>query len=238
VLKVLFAVFSTYERHGWVHPSIPEFFEILRLRNDIAFRVVPVHNFNPAAAGRNVFCKQNKFSESDWICKIDNDMLIHEKVIDLVKNAPADADIIGAHYYMWTQGTLDLKLCWGMTDEEAAKPPGWKELTKCGTGVIFIRPRVFQEMEYPYFTYTYDQDGQLVSSEDIQFTLRARAQGFKIYGDDRIRVGHFHSVELGSMWDWYQKVVDNLTQPSVTSPQKDAERSSAAAPTDGVPATA
>jgi hypothetical protein len=226
--KIIFGVLSTYERTGWIHPSILQFFCDLPLNPGYAFRVVPIHNFVPAAAGRNVFSRNFKDSDTDWLCMVDNDMSLPANFLDLLKGAPEDADIIAPVFYLWDQGGLNLKLCWGMETSPSGLgrlDPGFQELTKCGTGAIFIRPHVFRAMEYPYFRYVYDDDGGMIGTEDIQFCLAARAKGFKIYGNS-FRIGHWKSVEVGTLFDWAQKIIDKPKVASVDSPQKDTERSS------------
>ena len=212
-IKIVFAVLSTYEREGWHHPSILQFFCDLPFKPGYAYRMVPVHNFKPAAAGRNVFCKNIKDADADWLVMIDNDMAIPDNLLDTLKDAPADADIIVPTFYMWSQTDLKLTLCWGMDDIPsgyARLNPGFHELTKCGTGVIFIRPHVLKALEYPYFTYLYNEDAGLRGTEDIQFCLKARQKGFKIYGNTACKVGHYHSVEIGSLFDWAEKTYKHL----------------------------
>lgn len=229
-IKIAFAVLSTYERGGWIHPSILQFFCDLPFKTGYAFRMIPVHNFLPAASGRNVFCKAMKDNDADWICMVDNDMAMPENLLDAVKDAPADADIVCPTFYMWAQNDLKLTLCWGMdgvpTGIVSKLGPGYHELTKCGTGVIFIKPKVFRALEYPYFRYLHNEDGSMTGTEDIQFCLNARKAGFKIYGTTAVKVGHYHSVELGSLWDWYdqrkaqveaEKVLDSSEPVSVDS---------------------
>ncbi len=221
-VKLLFGVLSQYERGGWIHPSILQFFCDIPFKKGYAFRMVPIHNFIPAASGRNLFAKQVKDGDMDWICMIDNDMALPENFLDTLKDVPADASIVVPTFYMWNQFELKLTLCWGMdnaTEGVVAKlAPGFHELTKCGTGAIFIKPEVFRALEYPYFTYLHNEDGSMYGTEDIQFCLRAREKGFKIYGNSSLKVGHYHSVELSSMWDWYEtrKIsLDKLEKESV-----------------------
>jgi hypothetical protein len=212
-IKIAFAVLSVYERNGWIHPSILQYFCDLPFKPGYAFRMIPVHNFHPAAAGRNVFCKAMKDNEADWLCMVDNDMALPDNLLDTLKDAPADADIIVPTFYMWDQGSLKLTLCWGMENVEsgyARLTPGFHELTKCGTGVIFIKPHVLRAMEYPYFKYVYNGDCGLEGTEDIQFCLQARAKGFKIYGSTAVKVGHYHSVDIGTMFDWAEKTYKHL----------------------------
>src|SRR6516162_5389818 len=143
VLKLIFGVFSTYERNGWIQPSILQFFCDLPFRKDVAYRMIPVHNFVPCASGRNQLCKHSKdCKDVDWIVMIDNDMELRGDFLDTVKDAPADADIICPSFYMWNQSELNLALCWGLDsapDGIATFGPGFHELTKCGTGAIFTK---------------------------------------------------------------------------------------------------
>ena len=241
-IKVLFGVLSTYERSGWHHPSITQFFADSPFINNCAYRMIPVHNWTPAAAGRNVFCKQNKDTETDWLCMIDNDMHIPLNLLDAVKNAPPDADIVCPQFYMWDQGQLKLVLCWGVNENEANNgvrhfAPGYYPLIKCGTGVIFIKPQVFNKVPYPYFKYRYDDDGMQYGSEDIWFMEKAVEAGCKIYGTTEVKIGHYKSVELGSLWDWYRKTLDNSSTRGVHDSQ-DSGRSSDQNATDSVPAIA
>lgn len=230
-LKVVFGILSTYERNGWHHPSITQFFADLPFKTGFGYRMVPVSNFVPAASGRNVFCKNFKDSDADWLCMMDNDMAIPENLLDAVKDAPADAGIVVPAFYLWDQTQSKLVLCWGV-DEEPAKNgptrqfgPGFHELAKCGTGVIFIRPSVLRAIPYPYFRYLYNEDQGMQGTEDIQFCLAARAAGLKIYGTASVSVGHYHSVELSSLWKWAESVysVDKESSESVTSVHLDAE---------------
>ena len=212
ILKLIFGVFSTYERNGWIQPSILQFFCDLPFRKDVAYRMIPVHNFVPCASGRNQLCKNSKdCKDVDWIVMIDNDMELRGDFLDTVKDAPADADIVAPSFYMWNQSELNLALCWGLDsapDGIATFGPGFHELTKCGTGAIFIKPHVFRKLEYPYFRYLHNEDGGQTGTEDIQFCVAARNAGFKIYGNAGIHVGHYKSIEIGRLWDWHNKITE------------------------------
>jgi hypothetical protein len=232
-LKVIFGILSTYERNGWHHPSITQFFADLPFKTGYGFRVVPVCNFVPAASGRNVFCRNVRDTDADWICMIDNDMALPENLLDTLKDVPKDAGIVVPAFYLWDQTTSKLVLCWGVEwDDGKERPvsqfgPGFHELTKCGTGVIFIRPSVLCAMNYPFFRYLYNDDQGMAGTEDIQFCLEARKKGFKIYGNASINVGHYHSVELSSLWDWGEKTfgkkdVDSELESGVVSSHLDA----------------
>jgi hypothetical protein len=248
-VKVVFGLLSTYERNGWHHPSITQFFADLPFKTGYGFRVIPVNNFVPAASGRNVFCKMMKDTDADWICMIDNDMAIPEDLLETLKDVPADAGIVVPAFYLWDQTTAKLVLCWGLDNEPtkltavARFGPGFHELSKCGTGVIFIRPSVLRTLPYPYFRYLYNEDQGMAGTEDIQFCLRARELGVKIYGNASITVGHYHSVELSSLWKWaeasFGKIgIDTENAKGVVCVHQDAESPSVPQVAKASPASA
>src|SRR5215831_14130348 len=110
--KFVFGVLSVYERGGWHHPSITQFFADIPFLTGHAFRMINVSNFVPAASGRNVFCKNLKDTDADWLCMIDNDMNLPATLMDTVKDAPADAGIVVPAFYMWDQSAKKVILCW------------------------------------------------------------------------------------------------------------------------------
>lgn len=210
-IKILICILTTYERGGWICKELAEFIANLPLIPGYATRVVFAHNFSPAASARNRFCKQalEQVLEAnegpDWICMIDNDQAPPINFLDTIKNAPKDASIVVPAFYMWANDSAKLTLCWGVDDEQPRPngfghfPTGYHELSKCGTGAIFIRPRHLAKMPYPYFKYLYNEEGGMQGTEDIQFCLAARKAGLKIYGLSGMNVGHFHSVDLSVM---------------------------------------
>lgn len=203
-IRVLIAPLSTHERSGWWHPNLGKFIaDLPYVAAGYATIVCPLHNFTPAAAARNLICKRTLEQEErpDWICMIDNDMDPPSNLLDTVKDAPLDAGVIVPEFAMFNQTEKKLVLCWmpehpTYEGNDIRLEPGFHELRKCGTGVMFIRPEALRAIPYPYFTYVYDGDGQQVGTEDIAFCGKARAAGVKIYGNNRISVGHYKSVDL------------------------------------------
>lgn len=204
--KILITVLTHHERSGWVHPDLMHFIYWTAAENDkYATHYVKTHNFIPAAAARNFFCKQVKDSDADWLLMIDNDMSPPANLLDTIKGAPADAMVVTPRYHMWDGDINSTRLCWGIENpklDEHGRPVlgrGFHELDKCGTGSIFIRPQLFNQLPMPWFFYTYDQDGGMTSTEDIQFCIKVREHGFKIYGNADITCGHSHNVNLAGV---------------------------------------
>jgi hypothetical protein len=231
-IKILVCLLTTYERQGWLHPDIGQWLAELPFQNGYSYRVIRAHNFQPAASARNVFCKESKDAEVDWLMMMDNDMAPAGDLFDTVKDAPEDADVVVPVFYVWDGTKRITQLCWGFGDnftKKLAGPdehyrlgPGFQPISKFGTGVIFIRPRILKKLPYPYFTYLYNRDGGLESTEDVQFAKLVYESGGKVYGNGSVKVGHYHSVELCGLTSVLDFSVDRRNGNGVESTQGSA----------------
>jgi hypothetical protein len=204
VPQILIIVFSTYERTGWYHPDLAAFLESLRENRNYATLYSKAHNFIPIDGGRNTAANNYKGVGADWLLMIDNDMSPPLNILDCIKDAPEDAAVVVPKFYLWDEDKLKVKLCWGMQTADGGDmvnhlEPGWHELTHCGTGLIFIRPEVFQKVPAPWFWRTYDEMVNMQSTEDINFAHKVREHGFKIYGNGKYEVGHHHTCNLSAV---------------------------------------
>lgn len=209
-MRFLIAVLSTHERTGWIQPCLAEFLANVGFTSGHQVATARVHNHVPAAAGRNfVGQKVAELGEDgpDWLVMIDNDMIPPMELLDCVKDAPEDAAIVVPQMHMWDETKPNVILCWGMDESKAKVRPDGKqeaclddqkfhELTKCGTGAIFIRPAVFRKIQMPYFWYPYNALQGIEGTEDITFCQKVREAGFKIYGNKDVVVGHMHNMNL------------------------------------------
>jgi len=183
-----------------------------------------MHNFTPAASARNILCKSILEWEDppDWLCMIDNDMDPPFDMLDTIKDCPPYAGIVVPEFSMFNQTERKLTLCWNPDIDNYEGGPmaldrGFHELRKCGTGAIFIRPEALKNIPYPYFTYVYNEDGMQIGTEDIAFCEKARKVGVRIFGNNRIRVGHYKSVDLQVLSQMLhdKKVVDAIEMKGV-----------------------
>jgi hypothetical protein len=202
--KILSVVLSTYERSGWVCKELAELIANVDLiPGHYATRFSFAHNFMPAAAARNAICKQVLSMEDrpDWLLMIDNDMAPKMDLYSTIEGAPAEADIVVPAFYMWDNGKKTCTLCWGKDDmaDRGEFGPGFHHLTKCGTGAIFIRPRILEKLTYPYFHYVYNENGGMEGTEDIQFCLKVNKAAGQIWGNASVMVGHWRTVDLAAV---------------------------------------
>lgn len=216
-------VLTGYERTGWVHPELAHFlYWTAAVNTDYATHYVKLHNYSPACAARNAFCRQFKDSEADWLLMIDNDMVPATNLLDTIKGAPEDAMVVTPRYHMWDGDLGSTRTCWGInslpleTDGTALLQPGFHELDKCGSGTLFIRPQLLREVTPPWFFYSYDADGGMASTEDVEFCMRIRKLGYKIYGNAMITLGHYHNVNLFHV----DKAIHDLKRFRIPAPEK------------------
>ena len=207
--KILICVLCGYERHNWISPQLMEFLVNTRYSNDYLTVISKAYNFIPAAAARNFIADRAMHIDPkpDWVLMIDNDMGPSDNLLDTIKGAPDDAMIIVPKFHLWDGETT--KLCWGMDEDKLQElgdgTQGYKldkkfyELRICGTGAIFIRPELFEKIGAPWFSYKYDNLGNMVGTEDISFCEKVRNAGYKIYGNSSINVSHFHSTDILQM---------------------------------------
>lgn len=205
--KVLVATLTTHERTGWPHKSIMEWFQGIPMRekdHDFAVGLATMHNYVPAASARNNACQVFKsHPDMEWLCFIDNDMVIPDNLLDTIRDVPKDAAVVVPVFYLWdeTNHIPNLTLCWGTEKQtnsrnELLGTPDLKELMKAGTGVMFIRRSVVETIPEPWFWYTYGEDQGMRGTEDINFCMKVRGYGLKIYGNPKVEIGHYKSVDL------------------------------------------
>ena len=141
-------------------------------------------------------------TDAEWLIMVDNDMAPPENALDMIIEA-GDRDIIIPVMMMWDNKKGQVFLCWkpvsqygekGEWELDDAQP--FVELQSGGKGMIAIRRRVLEKMPYPWFQYEHSENYELITSEDVWFTGRARAAGFKVWGYTKAPCGHFHTVDL------------------------------------------
>ena len=197
----------TYERWGWLNYELFLWLQTSPIeyykKHGYDFSVCPAHNFCPAPAARNVAGKMFLGTNAEWLLMVDNDMAPPDNLLDMIVNAGPDKDIIIPVMMMWDNKKGQSFLCWKPVSQYGTKGEwdlddavAYQELQSGGTGAIAIRRRVLEAMPYPWFQYEYSENYELTTSEDVFFTGRARAAGFKVWGYTKAACGHFHTVDL------------------------------------------
>lgn len=79
-----------------------------------------------------------------------------------------------------------------MTQKEIRGKNVLMEVSYTGMGFMLIKKGVFESMEYPWFSPIVKKIGNIVdfTMEDVAFCLKAKENGFKIFVDQTVIVGH------------------------------------------------
>ena len=160
---------------------------------------------------------ENVYLDYDRTIWIDSDNVVDAETIQ--KLIDHDVDIAAAWCRVWSHGEISPKNgtgCGFMPDNHSLTPitvgemenyptndDGLIEVDWTGFCLTVIKKRVFEALEYPWFTswnveWT-DEDGEECSqsmSEDIGFCIRAKQAGFKIFVDPTAHVLHEKLVGL------------------------------------------
>lgn len=76
---------------------------------------------------------------------------------------------------------------------------GLQEVNVCGTGVLLINTKVFENLSIPYFLMPYRPETRTFLGEDVYFCNIVREAGHKVYIDHDVskEVGHLGQFEYG-----------------------------------------
>lgn len=130
-----------------------------------------------------------------YLLFIDSDIKFPPETID--KLIQHDKDIIGAmyHYRYLPKKPIVKFLKNERLVDEGEVPNKVFKVGALGMGCMLIKTSVFHKMKKPYFTVLFDNNGQVHSSEDINFCVKARKAGFDIWCDPVLEIKHIGDYE-------------------------------------------
>lgn len=209
-VKILVAVFTQEERHGWVNPRLSS--TLLRLMCDprIMLSYVPIHAIHPVCAARNMAVR-DFFLKSD--CEVlvlfDNDVAPPDNVADAICSMPEECNVAVLPYWVWLPNERHTMPCFGKWEDgvmvipdPTTLKPGWQEMGAGGTGCMFIRRKVClatDKLPHPLFKIVSTADKGQVVSEDVYFTGRAAEAGFPTWVNTDFICNHYHTVNLADI---------------------------------------
>jgi hypothetical protein len=134
----------------------------------------------------------------DWQIWIDSDMIWTTNDIEqLISHA--DKDIVTGFYMRGSDDTTTTSVAdfdgksWIQLDRSDIDPNGDLMLVDAtGFGFLAIKNGVVESLEYPWFRpVIYEDEGNWAfMTEDSGFCHMAKAAGFEIYADPKVRLGH------------------------------------------------
>lgn len=137
----------------------------------------------------------------DYLFSVDSDIVLPKNT--LRNFIAADKDIISGLYIQRIPNTHTLEIymdtpnggCTNMP-YELIKNRGIVEIAGCGFGCVLIKSEVFRTIPYPHFEYHSAINHRDTISEDIDFAIKARKHGFKLWADSSIHCEHIGNTKF------------------------------------------
>lgn len=204
---IVVSVLCGVERHNWIAPQLSVALVAAAFSDyPRQFSYAPCFGIFPVSAARNKIVEEYFLStDAEWLVMIDNDVVPPLNFLDFLKDAPPEADILIAPYFVWDPIEAQTMLCFGdwrdgkmITPEQHEVRRGYWEGGCGGTGFLAVRRHVIEEgkIEKPVFRIVCnDYEGQTMS-EDIYFTSKAKEAGYRIFTNVDYLCSHFHTVDL------------------------------------------
>jgi hypothetical protein len=206
-LSVFIALLTLGEREGWLHPSIAQFLVALTQQKGRQISLNIRTDTKPHDYARNLVVKDFLATGYDLLLMMDNDMGPPPNLLDMLDRAEDHMDIFvpkfyrspDLHSWLATSG-MHMRVCVESVAPEGLGENEWCELVCAGTGIMFVRRRVFERMgNEGWFRFVYDANGKIVTAEDIGFCQKARKLGFSIWVNQLFEANHYKTVPLSAV---------------------------------------
>lgn len=131
----------------------------------------------------------------DYLFSVDSDISFPSDT--LKKLLAHDKDMVTALYIQRIPETHALELFkvnqWGGVSRVEYKDlpeNSLVEVDSCGFGCVLVKSEVIRGIGYPQFNYHHALDHKDTISEDVDFCLKAKRKGFRIFADTSIKCDH------------------------------------------------
>lgn len=135
----------------------------------------------------------------DYVFCVDSDIILPQDA--LVKLLSHQKDIVSGVYIQRRPGLTIPEVYidneHGGADNahpDTLRGSGIIEVAGCGFGCVLVSRKVLEDVGYPQFTYHSSIDFDNTVSEDVDFCMKAKAKGYKVYVDCAIKCGHIGST--------------------------------------------
>jgi GT2 family glycosyltransferase len=139
----------------------------------------------------------------DGILFVDSDMKLPKDT--LLKMVAHNKDIVSGIYIRKLDDEKIIEIFLRNNDLNATKPikriterdlasnSNLIEIAACGFGCVLVKMHVFTKIGYPYFKFTADKQER--RGEDVDFSMKALQNNFKLYAITNLIVGHIGKKE-------------------------------------------
>lgn len=165
-----------------------------------------IHNFayRQVDVARNEMAKQLLKSKHDWLCMLDSDHRHSPDVVEALvwcaEQYPDKVDVMSGFNYR--RGHPCEPMAYRFDDDQVLHPlvkwgDGMIEVDAVATCAVLIHRRVFEALSFPWFWFSYREDGRWVG-EDINFFRRLKRETpFRVWVHPQIVSPHFILDEIG-----------------------------------------
>lgn len=194
-------IYLAIPNEGWIRSELA--IKLIRWIHEfqsIAEVVYESSVLRPIDHNRNTIVKRFLESDCDVLLQIDSDIVPDKNPLTLIM---LGEDIVSAPCWIY-QGKKILNIYKiDPTDEslvpvEPTQTTHLAEIDATGTGCLLVSRRVLERIKAP-FARQYDDDGFAVLGQDLAFSKKAKAAGFKIFADMSMRCKHYKTVDIGEM---------------------------------------
>lgn len=149
--------------------------------------------------------------ESDYIMFIDSDVLLPTGAVDNLLDM--NVDIASGLYFAKNKPHLPVARIkkdgkhFFLEDIEFNKII---EVDGAGLGCCLIKTKIFKEIDYPWFKFTWDswKGKEFQLAEDLYFFDKVREKNYKIYLNTGIVCGHYGTEVEVQHFDYYKKEIE------------------------------
>lgn len=164
----------------YIRPSFPNV-DIARIRNDLVTQAL-----DSGCTHLLMLDTDQVYRDSDLIAKL----LLH------------DLDVVNGLVYRRYPPFDHLCMKWDdnekryyKADDEEVFKKGLVEVDATGTGCVLYKTDVFKKIKQPWFEFNVDDHGKAIG-EDINFCKKLKEQGYKLFVDCSVNIGHLSTLEV------------------------------------------
>uniref|UniRef100_A0A6M3KXM4 Putative glycosyltransferase n=1 Tax=viral metagenome TaxID=1070528 RepID=A0A6M3KXM4_9ZZZZ len=143
----------------------------------------------PIDTNRNLIVKKFLETDAEILCMIDSDIVPPGNFLD---TADLDLDVAGISCLNIMSGSDGINIVYCVADKTsdgdykgltAERIHGVQQVERIGMGCVFIKRKVLEAIEPPWFKQEYNEDFTLKTGEDYWFCDRCVEAGFKVWYD-------------------------------------------------------
>ncbi len=208
--KLLLSVLCrSVERGGWLSPELAMF--LVKVQRETKYNLVTVLNSDcaPVQRARNIEAQRALEFGVEWLCMLDNDIVPPLNMLDVLDSAGPEHDVICLPYWGCLDGIPAILTIAGPDNLRIQPGPRFVEISRGGTGAIFIRREVFVKMPMPHFEMRLSGDGLRIEiGEDYDFCNKVRALGCRVWTHGGFPVQHMHQLDLSFLGSQLRQNID------------------------------